>query len=137
MGGGFVDILLLSDNNVFTILKTSDIAWDTNSVKVFDLHISKTFFLYLGLEYQDNAILQSMHNYNNVWYGVVKQNEVSINNIWQIIYMNQGVVFKKKYTLYKVLISYIFVQAVVGCFCSIGMSLHEEVGDDLILKASG
>ena len=46
-------------------------------------------------------------------------------------------VFKKKYNIYKILISYIFLQAIIECFCGICTSLHEEDHDDLILKVSG
>ena len=46
-------------------------------------------------------------------------------------------VFKKKYNIYKILISYIFLQAIIECFCGICTSLHEEDNDDLILKVSG
>jgi hypothetical protein len=74
-------VLQLSDNNICVLLKCHNIIWDVNAVKVFDIYISKTFLSYLGLSYSDFEILQSLYNYNNVWYNVIKKNEDIINNI--------------------------------------------------------
>lgn len=92
----------------------------------------------LGLNYSDADILQSLYNYNNTWYNVIKNNEDTINNIWQIIYTNHSVVYKKKYGSYKILMSYIYLQAIIECFCSINSGVEEshEYGD-YILKVSG
>lgn len=100
--------------------------------------MSKTFLSYLGLYYTDIEILQSLYNYNNAWYNVIKKNENTINNLWQVIYTNHDVVFKKKYNNYKIIISYIFLQVIVECFRSIDLySTEEEVYEDFISKVSG
>jgi hypothetical protein len=77
----FIDVFLLSDVGILNLLKCSDVVWDTNSVKVFDVYMSKILLSTLGLNYPDSEILQSLYNYNNVWYNVIKKNEGLINNI--------------------------------------------------------
>lgn len=133
----FIDVLQLSDNNICVLLKCHNVIWDVNAVKVFDIYMSKTFLSYLGLSYSDFEILQSLYNYNNVWYNVIKKNEDIINNIWQIIFNNFDVVFKKKYSNYKIIVSYTFLQIIVECFYSIGSYPLEEEGDGLVTRVSG
>ena len=130
------DIIILTDTSIFKLLKTSVIIWDVSSVKVFDLYLSKSLLSPLGLYYTDDEILQSLQNYNSAWYNVIKQNNKTINTMWQVIYNNHSIIFKKKYSDFKIILSYIFLQSIIGCFYSIGFDGGDEnFFDDFLLKA--
>ena len=98
LGGKFIDVLTLSDSNIIKLLNNPHVVWDVTSAKLFDIHLSKTLLTALGLSYPDLEILQSLYNYNNVWYNTIKKNEDTINNIWTLIYNHQDVVFKNTTT---------------------------------------
>ena len=138
LGGKFIDVLTLSDSNIIKLLNNPHVVWDVTSAKLFDIHLSKTLLTALGLSYPDLEILQSLYNYNNVWYNTIKKNEDTINNIWTLIYNHQDVVFKKKYNNYKIVIAYIYTQAIIECFYNICQDLKEvSEPEEAAIRLSG